>query len=247
MKYLFVFLFISAHSAIAQQDSVVIPDPNKYAFSFHIYLSTPFNNYTFTRSGAIGAYLKSKNLNAPSFQFPFYFGGAYQWKRWKLGADFIYSVPAYKVSHTNGITVKNNFNSVAAILGYAFVYDRNRVWFLNMGIGRLSRYINLEKSQNTQTLQMDDFLNPPLTGISPTLLHSNAFYEICLEKVYRTKRMNTVSPVLRFGLRGGLDKVSWKTTSNISIANAPVERVFQVFLQTIFAISTSTVRKEKSI
>jgi hypothetical protein len=246
--FTFILAFCMVLKSAAQQDSVVIPDPNQYEWNSHAYIGAPVVNLSFSNFSQLKNTLNNQGIAFPAIQSNTIasYGVAFQKRRYKFGVEGFYGIPSTitnlkKATKTNGSFVSYNFNA-----GYAIFFERNRQWFLNMGIGRIESTVNISSTANTQTLNFNNLLAASTTGQSPTLSHKNTFFEISVERTYRPKRPITFNPVFRLGYRLGVNSVPWTTDANFTTINAPTDRINQLFFQSIFVISNNHLKKTKA-
>lgn len=240
---LFICLLLGyAQTSLAQKDSVVIPDPDEYDWSTHLYLGAPYINMS------IGNYAQLKNaLNRQGIDFGRFqansmasYGFGIQRQRVKIGLEILYGFNSSYTSKKTATQTRLGFQAWSVTVGYGLVRQRNRQWFLNAGIGSQETRVNVYKTgtaSSAPTVSFDNLLNSPTVGYSPTLLHQNTFLELSLEHTFRPKRPVSFNPVVKFGYRYGLKPKSWGSDANISFQNAPADRLNQFFVQSIFVMS----------
>lgn len=229
----------------AQQDSVVIPDPDDFQRHSHVYIGAPFINFNITHYPQLKQALNTQGIeyNAVQFNTIASYGGALQQGRYKFGIEAIYGLPGSDTKKQTKVT--GSYIAYMLNAGYAVLFERNRQYFINIGVGRVESTVSVYSTDTPQTLAFNNLLSTPIVGQSPALVHKNTFLEISLERTIRPTRPVSLNPVFRIGYRLGINTVPWKTDNNISLTNAPVDRIHQVFIQSIFVISKSHKRKSK--
>ncbi|AEI47815.1 hypothetical protein [Runella slithyformis] len=248
MKLSFLLFLILSGTLLksnAQQDSVVIPDPDEFQRHSHFYIGAPFINFNATHYPHLRQAFKSQGIGYSAVQFNTIasFGGALQRGRYKLGAEAIYGLPGSDTKKPTKVT--GSYIAYSLNAGYAVIFERNRQYFINIGVGRVESTVSVYSTDTPQTLAFNNLLSAPIVGQSPALVHKNTFLEVSLERTIRPTRPVSLNPVFRIGYRLGINTVPWKTDNNISLTNAPVDRIHQVFVQSIFVISKSHKRKLK--
>jgi hypothetical protein len=248
MKPLLVCLFISVgivHSVFGQQDSVIIPDPNRYENHFHFYSIPPLMGLTFTNYPAMREVLKKQGISYPSFGRNVGIGLALQKKHWKAG--FISEYSLITTSFNQQQITKVNMVSTNVHAGYAFYYGRNLEWFFNIGIGGISTNLTVQKTQpsSSQAVSINTLFANPLAGYSPNLFHKNTFGEISIERTYRPKRPMSFNANFKLGYRVGINKAIWTTDNAIKLSDSPSDRMSQVFIQSIFVVSKNREKETK--
>lgn len=246
--FTFVISFCWAFKSAAQQDSVVIPEPKEYEWNSHFYIGAPFVNFSFNNYPQLKNTLNNQGISFPIIQSNSIasYGVAIQKRRYKLGFEGFYGLPSTnrdskKITKTNWHFITYNLN-----LGYAIFFERNRQWFMNVGIGRIESTVNISSTINPQNVNFNNLLTTSTTGQSPTLSHKNIFFEVSVEQTYRPKRPITFNPVFRLGYRVGVNSVPWTTDANFTTTNAPTDRINQLFFQSIFVISNNHLKKTQA-
>ena len=210
---IFFFLLLAgwAQTTLAQIDSVVIPDPDEYDWSSHLYLGAPFIN------NSIGSYTHLRNsLNQQGLGFARLqgnsmasYGFGIQKRRVKIGLDVVYGLANSKTDKNTATNSRLGFQAFSVTLGYGLILRRNRQWFVNVGIGSQETRVNIYKTgATTPSVSFDDLLTSPMVGQSPTLLHKNTFLELSVEHMFRPKRPISFNPVVKFGYRYGTKPTS---------------------------------------
>jgi hypothetical protein len=228
------------HTTFAQIDSVVIPDPDEYEWNSHLYLGAPYINLSLSsfvqlrnslnQQGARFSQLQDNSLAS--------YGFSAQKRRVKIGLDVVYGLANSKTDKNTATNSRLGFQVFSLTLGYGLILRRNRQWFVNVGMGSQETRVNIYKTAATvPSVSFDDLLTSPTGGQSPTLLHKNTFLELSVEHMFRPKRPISFSPVVKFGYRYGTKPTSWGTDANLSFQNAPVDRLNQFFVQSIFVVS----------
>lgn len=244
--HLLPLIFLSSFlKSNAQQDSVNIPDPDEFQRHSHIYIGAPFVNFNITHYPQLKQALNAQGIkyNAVQFNTIASYGGALQRGRYKFGVEAIYGLPGSDTEKQTKVT--GSYIAYMLNAGYAVIFERNRQYFINIGVGRIESTVSVYTTDASQTLAFDNLLSTPIVGQSPALIHKNTFFEISLERTLRPTRPVSLNPVFRIGYRLGINTVPWKTDNNIRLSNAPVDRIHQVFIQSIFVISKSRKRKSK--
>ncbi len=229
----------------AQQDSVAIPDPDEFKWHSHIYIGAPFVNFNVTHYPHLRQAFKSQGVGYSAVQFNTIasYGGALQGGRYKFGVEAIYGLPGSDTKKQTKVT--GSYIAYLLNAGYAVFFERNRQYFINIGVGRVESTASVYTTDASQTLAFNNLLSTPIVGQSPALVHKNTFFELSLERTIRPSRPVSLNSVFRIGYRLGINTVPWKTDNNILLSNAPVDRIHQVFIQSIFVISKSHKRKSK--
>ena len=239
---IFFFLLLAgwAETTFAQIDSVMIPDPDEYDWSSHLYLGAPFIN------NSIGSYTHLRNsLNQQGLGFARLqgnsmasYGFGIQKRRVKIGLDVVYGLTNSQTNKNTATKSRLGFQAFSVTLGYGLILRRSRQWFVNVGMGSQETRVNIYKTgATTPSVSFDDLLTSPTVGQSPTLLHKNTFLELSVEHMFRPKRPISFNPVVKFGYRYGTKPTSWGTDANLSFQNAPADRLNQFFVQSIFVLS----------
>ena len=243
---LFSLVFLSSFlKSNAQQDSVSIPDPDEFQRHSHVYIGAPFVNFNVTHYPHLKQAFNRQGIGYSAVQFNTIasYGGALQLGRYKFGVEAIYGLPGNATKKQTKVT--GSYIAYALNAGYAILFERNRQYFINIGVGRVESNVSVYTTDASQTLAFNNLLSTPIVGQSPALVHKNTFLEISLERTIRPTRPVSLNPVFRIGYRMGINTVPWKTDNNILLSNAPVDRIHQVFIQSIFVISKSHKRKSK--
>ena len=248
MRLLFLFFLIFLGTFIksnAQQDSVIIPDPDEFQRHSHFYIGAPFINFNGTHYPHLKQAFNSQGIGYLTVQFNTIasYGSALQRSRYKFGAEAIYGLPSTDTKKQTKVT--GSYIAYSLNAGYTVIFERNRQYFINIGIGRIESAVSVYSTDASQAVAFNNLLSTSIVGQSPALVHKNTFFEISLERTIRLTRPVSLNPVFRIGYRMGLNTVPWKTDNNIRLSNAPVDRMHQVFIQSIFVISKSHKRKSK--
>jgi hypothetical protein len=247
LSLLFLLILLSVfNESNAQQDSVIIPDPDEFQRHSHLYIGAPYINFNVTHYPHLKQAFNSQGIGYSAVQFNTIasYGGALQQGRYKFGVEALYGLPGSDTKKQNKVT--GSYISYSLNAGYALIFERNRQYFINIGVGRIESSVSVYTTDASQTLAFNNLLSTPVVGQSPALIHKNTFFEISLERTIRPTRPVSLNPVFRIGYRLGLNTVPWKTDNNIRLSNAPVDRMHQVFIQSIFVISKSHKRKPKA-
>lgn len=247
LSFQLVLIFSSVFlKSNAQQDSVSIPDPDEFQRHSHFYIGAPFINFNVTHHPQLKQALNAQGIHYNAIQFNTIasYGGSLQQGRYKFGLEAIYGLPGSDTKKQTKVT--GSYIAYMLNAGYAVLFERNRQYFINIGVGRVESAVSVYTTDASQILAFNNLLSTPIVGQSPALVHRNTFFELSLERTIRPTRPVSLNPVFRIGYRIGVNTVPWKTDNNIRLSNAPVDRIHQVFIQSIFVISKSHKRKLKN-
>lgn len=249
MKPLLLFLLITLSTynlSFAQQDSVVIPDPNQFYRNSHLYLGPPFINSALTIIPRLNNAFQSQGIPFSTLDLNAIasYGMAEQRGRFKIGVDVSYGIPS--TSTKNQAKKTTSLFAYGFNAGYALIFERNRQYFINVGIGRIEYNLKSYTISNNQLVAFNNLLTTPISGLSPDLSLKNTFCEIFVESINRPKRPISFNSVVRLGCRLGVNPVPWKAENNITLLNAPSSRVIQVFIQGIFVVSKNREKETKA-
>jgi hypothetical protein len=231
-------LFIGiVNSLFAQRDSVVIPDPDEFVWSYHLYLGSPILNLSVSHFAQLRNALDQQAIGFSKFQSNSLtsYGFGLQRSRFKIGLDALYGLPNTITKNT--VKTRLHFQTFNFHLGYALIFKRNRQWFFNVGIGSQETRVNIYSTATSPPIPFGNLLTGSLTGQSPTLVHKNPCLEFSFEHLFRPKRPVSFSPVVKFGYRTGIKKTTWGSETGSVFQNAPSDRVNQFFIQSIFVVS----------
>ena len=213
--------------------------PRRLTFGFGI----PSAGLTWVFAPNLNKLLDSKNIDTWNILMTVPLTLNYQKNRFKIGGEFIFSLPDSPRESQDKFATSLNANTASLTLGYAIFSERNYFLYLNLGAG-YAEYLRTIEIKNSQSTTLTSALQSGI-GQSFVLRNKGIFLDFSLETMIRTKKVDTIGKSFKLGYRYGLKENEWNSTFN-SFTETPSDRMGNLYFQltlTLPYLSRSSSKK----